>query len=248
MEYNIRDRECFIEKPSFIGDMTKTICFLDFRLNLYSIRDGGRVIEYSCIKCRKNSIEVFHSIACPRFSMKNDKVSETYDDIGIPKEVIYSAKNTFEVFLEFIDFISDVDIVICYNWYQTIRILKFYLMELGIDIPKFWLWTIEFYMDRNMNEMHKEFDTLNGFLRAYKTLLVYEYSGCKKMNEKSYADFVKHNFWKSLDYDKIEAFYKKQKKFEKWLFAERRGRSPAPWLAQYRKDIREWRNNVQKVE
>jgi DNA polymerase III epsilon subunit-like protein len=232
MGYDIRSRECKIERPSFIGDMDKVICFLDFRLNLYNIKNGGRIIEYSLIKCSRNNIEVFHSIARPSFSLTNDKVG-IIEDVDIPIDVIEGSRNTFEVFLDMIEFLKDVDIVICHHWYHHIRILKYYLIELGIDIPKFWLWTVEYYVEYHYKELIGEFDSKNGFLRAYKCLLIYEVSECKRMKEKSYVDYARHGFWNSPDKKKIEAFYKKLKKFNKWLFADRRGRSPSPWLVPY---------------
>ncbi len=243
MGYDIRDRECEIVRPDFIGDMKKTICFIDLRLNLHSIVRGGRIIEYSAIKCSKNSIEVFHSIASPCYSIKNSRLSKTYDDFGIPEEVINNSRNTFLVFLDFIEFLSDVDIVMCYDWYYTIRALKFYLIEFDIDIPRFWIWHIQNYIHYNMREMHSEFKTLNGFLRAYKTLLCYEYSGCKRMNEKSYVNYPSHGFWNNLDEGKIDRFYKRLNRHNKWLSRERRGRGASPWLEKYRvtHNINDWK-------
>lgn len=242
MGYNIIDRECVIERPSFIGDMDKVICFIDLRLNLHNIKSGGRVIEYSAIKCSRNKVDVFHSIASPCYSIKNSRLSKTYDDFGIPLEVINGSRNTFLVFLDLIEFLSGVDIVICYDWHYFIRIFKFYLIELDLEIPQFWIWHIKYYINHHMKDMHSEFSTLNGFLRAYKTLLCYEYSGCKRMNEKSYVDYPSHGYWTNLDHLKIERFYKRLKKHNKWLKHKgRRGCGSAPWLAQYRININDWR-------
>lgn len=228
--FKIQDREIPIDKPEFLDSLDKIVCFLDFRMNNSSILDGGRIIEYSLIKCYKGGIEVFHSIARPSFSIKNNKTIEipkfVVDKIGVPLEVIYNSPNTFEVFLRMIEFLSGVDIIVFNGYKWHIRLLKYYLIELDLDIPKIWLKDTNQYVRREYPDLLFQFNEQNGFIRCYKSLLIYELSGYKLLKEKRYSDVPYKTFWHNPNKEivaKVSKFDKRNIKHNKWL---RKGRHP----------------------
>jgi DNA polymerase III epsilon subunit-like protein len=223
--FDIKEREFNIPKPSFIDTLDKTICFLDFRMNRYDIKNGGRIIEYSLIKCSKTRMDIFHSIARPSYSLTNNKSVNipdfVIDKIKIPFEDIMRSRNTFEIFLEMLEFMSDVDIVILNDYKWHVSLLKFYLIELDIDIPKFWIKDTQPFVKKHFPESLNEYKEENGFLRNYKNLLLLEVSGVKAFRERSYRDIPKHKYWNNLPIDKINRFYKRLIKHNKWLLKGR---------------------------
>lgn len=247
--FNIEEREFKIPKPSFIGTLDKTICFLDFRMNRYDIKSGGRIIEYSLIKCNNSKMEVFHSIARPSYSLTNNKsvnIPEfVIDKIKIPFEDIMQSRNTFEVFLDMLEFMSDVEIVILNDYKWHISLLKFYLIELELDIPKFWIKDTAPFVKKYFPESLNEYKEENGFLRNYKNLLLLEVSEIKAFKERSYRDVKDHNFWNNLPVDKINSFYKKIPKFNKWLL---KGRHKLPSALLPYVNSLPWMKNVQTSE
>ena len=93
---------------------------------------------------------------------------------GITNEILSESRNTFEVFLMFYEFIKDCDKVI-FNHKYHINVIKFYLLSLELDHPGVRFYDTCSIISRRFKESVKEMrDEYNGFIRCYKTLLIYE--------------------------------------------------------------------------
>ena len=175
MYFDLKSRRCSIDKPALLGKTDKVLCFIDFRMQNISILAGGRIIEYSAIKIKGNKIEIFHSLACPSKRVWNDKVAfEMHESmserLGIHNDVLHQCRNTFRVFEDFYEFLKDVDICYFYDHMWTLSIMKYYLIELKLEIPKIWMKDIKGTLNRQgFGQVIR--NEWNGFARAYKVLL-----------------------------------------------------------------------------
>lgn len=221
--FNLTMREVSIDKPNFLGKEQKVVAFVDFRLQNEHISKGGRVIEYSVIKCYPNmKIEVFHTIAKPCTSLIKPRIKyghETYmERLGITNEAVSESRDTYEVFRDFYEFISNVDILIFYDYKWHMNILKYYLIELDLDIPKLWLWDIKNLVDK---EGYSDYflSEWNGYLRCYKTLLMFDAYHGVKLKERKYKEGLSSTYWCStMNRGKlIDRFNARLKKHLKWL-------------------------------
>lgn len=262
MEYfSLLDRECGIDKPNFIGHLDKTICFIDFQIQHGSIKDGGRIVEYSAIKCYNDKIETFHVLARPCYSPINNKMKETRkywsDLIGLNDENIKDCRSTFEVFKDFYSFISDSNIVIFNNYKRHFPLIKFYLIELELPLPRVWFWDTKNLVRRDYPTFKEQLiNEHRGFIRAYKSLLLYDAANGAKLTEKRIDDIM-YSFWNhptKVHEEKIKLFKRDLAKYYKWLRTGRRHMAQGlrDYLDKFGSPLEQYNkeraNNVQKSE
>lgn len=112
---------------------TKTVNFIDLETTGFKPWAGARIIEFCAIKVSPDSTTYFHELAKPHlYSTKTlVSISAVIKDLtGISNEMVANARDSFEVFKDFLDFLG-TDTCIAHNALFEKTFLDYYTRAIG---------------------------------------------------------------------------------------------------------------------
>lgn len=111
----------------------KPVVFIDLETTGFKPWAGSRIIEFCAIKVHPDRTEYFHELAKPYLYSEKSliTISKLITDLThITNDMVANARNSFDVFKDFLDFIG-TDICIAHNAVFEKTFLDYYLRAIG---------------------------------------------------------------------------------------------------------------------